>query len=185
MTLLGAEGLGHRFGKEWLFRNVEMDVRAGDRLVVTGRNGSGKSTLLKCLVGLMEPREGFVSTRAQFGYSAIDLAVYPQLTCREHVRLFRGEAEGDDAALLTLVGLEKAVDKAAGQLSTGMRGRLKIALALSRDPEVLVLDEPGAALDDAGRELLDHLTGSFSGAIVVATNDPNERRWATHALDLG
>ena len=76
-TLLTTELLGHKFTQEWLFRNVSFELNSGDRLVITGRNGSGKSTLLRCLAGLAEPREGTIQRNAPIGYSALDLAVYP------------------------------------------------------------------------------------------------------------
>ena len=65
-----------------------------------------------------------------------------------------------------------------------MRGRLKIALALAADPQVLILDEPTAAIDTEGRDFLDQLVNSFPGGVILATNDLTERRWATHELTL-
>lgn len=184
--LLTADLLGHRFSGDWLFRKVSFDLNPGDRLVITGRNGSGKSTLLKCLVGLMTPREGKVTTSGKVGYSALDLAVYPQLTAHEHLELFNqlNDSQADTEDLLTQVGLVNTGDKPAGNFSTGMRGRLKIALALASNPNILVLDEPTAAIDTEGRNFLDQLVNNFPGAVILATNDLDERRWATHELTL-
>lgn len=184
--LLTAQRLGHTFGRTWLFRQVSMELGAGDVLVVTGRNGSGKSTLLKCLAGLISPREGSVSVHGEVGYAALDLAVYPQLTGREHLELVYSlsglQGRADD--VLDSVGLSGAGEQAAGEYSTGMRARLKLALALARTPNVLLLDEPTAALDELGRAMVESLVRDFSGAVVVATNDPAERRWATHELAI-
>jgi ABC-type multidrug transport system ATPase subunit len=67
-----------------------------------------------------------------------------------------------------------------------MRARLRVALAIQSDPDILFLDEPGASLDDSGHELIHEITQAQlqRGAVVLATNDPNERRLATHELVL-
>lgn len=186
--LLQAQNLGHTFGKSWLFRHIDLELQPETCLVVLGRNGSGKSTLLRCLVGLQAPREGAVTPYARLGFSSLDLALYPQLTAREHLalhaRLNPVPDPPDPETLLRKVGLLPAVDQEAGQFSTGMRARLKIALALAADPEILVLDEPTAAIDAEGRTFLDNLVRTFPGALVLATNDPQDRQWATHELEL-
>jgi len=68
-----------------------------------------------------------------------------------------------------------------------MRARLKLALALQPDPDVLLLDEPGAGLDEAGRALIEGVVASQlkKGVVVLATNEPLERRFATFELQVG
>lgn len=189
--LLQAENLGHRFDRSWLFRRVHLDLQPGDRLLLTGPNGSGKSTLLRALAGLLRPREGHTTTTAPVGYSAIDLALYPQLTAAEHLALAarlrstrQTTVQPRTQELLALVNLQDATDKPARAFSTGMRARLKLALALQHQPDVLLLDEPTAALDESGRALVHHIATTFPGAIVVATNDPADHPLATHHLHL-
>jgi ABC-type multidrug transport system ATPase subunit len=184
--ILQAHGLGHRFDQGWLFRHVAIDIAPGDRLLIQGFNGSGKSTLLKCLAGLLLPREGQISIPARVGYSAIELSVYPSLTVSEHLQ-FAADLRGvpaDQDKLLRLVQLQEAHSKLAHHLSTGMKARLKLALALQGEPLLLILDEPTAALDEDGRDLIDQVMTSFSGGIVYASNDPADRSWATHVLAL-
>ena len=190
MALLSCEGLGRRFGPRWVFRGVEVALEPGQCLAVVGANGSGKSTLLKVLVGLVAPSEGLVSRpeRDAVGYAALDLSLYPQLTGTEHMALvgrFRGVAAGGGA--LSAVGLAGAEDKPVGVYSSGMRARLKLALATLGTPALLVLDEPTASLDDEGRALVGRIVAEHlsRGAVILATNDPADRRWATHALSLG
>ena len=185
--------VGKRFGGRWILRGLEFDLAAGQSLVVLGKNGSGKSTLLKLLASLLPPSEGevryaFPSLRTDIGYASVDLALYPQLTAREHLS-FCGRVRGcSDRAdeLLDFVGLAHAKTTAASQLSSGMKARLKLAIALQPKPKLLLLDEPGATLDAEGRELIGRVTESQlqAGCLVIATNEPQERSHATHELQL-
>jgi ABC-type multidrug transport system ATPase subunit len=160
------------------------------RLCVTGRNGSGKSTLLKTVAGLIRASEGQVEreepVRTGIGYLGLDQSVYPQLTGREHVELMaRLRSVSIDAPkLLHELGLPSAIDQLASTYSTGMRARLKLALATLHRPRLLVLDEPFAALDEAGRTLFADRFDRHEGAILYATNDERDRRFATHEIHL-
>lgn len=187
------EGLGKRYGRRWLFRDVSFELATGQRLAILGHNGSGKSTLLRLLAGLLTPTEGKVippegDARTALGYAALEMALYSSLTVDEHLALsadLRGcESRADE--LLDMVGLAYARDLPAGQLSTGMKARLKLAMAIQPRPTVLLLDEPGAALDEQGRALVARIAEEQTarGALVVATNDPQERSLATHELVL-
>lgn len=187
--LLQARALGKRFGSNWIFRSLDFQLGPGQALIVLGRNGSGKSTLLKCLAGLLTPSEGAVGApSADLSLSALDQSVYPQLSIREHLELFgrlRGcEARADE--LLAKIGLTPFADRLAHQLSTGMRNRLKLALAIQPSPKLLLLDEPGAALDEPGKQLLAEICDEQKrrGALVIATNDSSEKRLGTHELEL-
>jgi ABC-type multidrug transport system ATPase subunit len=192
MTLLAAHDLGHRFGSRWLFRHLEIELRPGDVLGVVGRNGSGKSTLLRALGLLLSPAEGEVrlgggrDPRLALGYSGIDLNLYPALTAREHMA-FAARVRGIEEGSLDDVGLADAADRPAGQFSTGMRARLKLALALQSKPDVLLLDEPSAALDAEGQDLVARAIDRqrASGAVAIATNDSADRRYLTHVLEIG
>jgi heme exporter protein A len=190
--VLAVEGLGKRYGSRWLFRGVSFELQKGDRLSILGANGSGKSTLLKVISGLLPASEGEIRLegdyRTALGYSALEQALYPSLTVREHLEIaaeLRGcEARADE--LLEQVGLSHASELYASQLSTGMKSRLRFALAVQPKPDVLLLDEPGASLDEVGRSLVERIAEEQSarGALVFATNDPAERRFATLELKL-
>jgi ABC-type multidrug transport system ATPase subunit len=184
--MLAVRGLGRLLGNRWLFRNLEFELGLGDCLIVSGNNGSGKSTLLRMLAGLDSPTEGSVHPEGQVGYSAIDQAVYPNLSCAEQVRLICDLRGVEDHGVLKLVQLEYATDVLASQLSSGMRARLRLALALVHRPDILLLDEPSATLDADGISQLSKIIQDQKerGLVVLATNDPHERRWGTVELNL-
>ncbi|MBS1722891.1 MAG: ABC transporter ATP-binding protein [Armatimonadetes bacterium] len=190
--MIRCERLGKRYGRRWLFRDLNLYVGEGDCLLVTGNNGSGKSTLLKVLAGLIPASEGTCERgsepRLSLGYAALDQPVYPVLTVAEHLQL-AAELRGcppRTEELLDEVGLGYAADVAGAHLSTGMRARLKFALAVQAEPQTVLLDEPSAGLDEKGRDIVDGLIERRSErtAFVIATNDPKERKYATHELPL-
>jgi ABC-type multidrug transport system ATPase subunit len=190
--VISCEGLGKRYGRQWVLRRVSLELESGSCLLVTGSNGSGKSTLLKLLAGLEPASEGSVATtfdrRAEMGYAAADLRLYPDLSGREHV-VFSSEMRGlpRNEGLLERVGLADKADEPTGNYSTGMRVRLKLALALQGKPLALLLDEPGAGLDESGRALLDEIVAEQRGrgVVIIATNDEGERRFGDYELRLG
>lgn len=192
--MLTVEKLGKRYGSRTLFRNVSFTLDKGDSLIVLGNNGAGKSTLLKVLAGLVPPSEGRVvlpdgDSRRTLSLSALDLAVYPNLTVLEHLELASHLRSCPPRAdeLIEKVGLGSHRSQFAGKLSTGLRNRLKLALALQPEPLALLLDEPGASMDEAGRANLDWVADEqrARGVLVVATNDPQERRLGTHEITIG
>lgn len=191
--MLQVHSLGQRYGAKWIFRGIDFALKTGDSLIVLGSNGAGKSTLLKTIAGLIGPTEGKVGLeaadpRTALSLTNLDIALYAHLTPLEHLELsakLRGcPSNADD--LLDLVGLSNAKTKFVNQLSTGMRARLKLAIAVQSKPKLLMLDEPGAGLDDGGRQLLDHLCNEQleRGVLIVATNDPQERRFGKLELQL-
>lgn len=193
LSVLEVRELGKRFGDRWIFRGLCFELIQGDKLVVGGRNGSGKSTLLKVLARLLTPSEGVVGGpegdyRIVLALSALDQALYPHLTVREHLD-FASEVRGCAARadeLLIRVGLIDASDRLAALLSTGMRSRLRLALAIQPKPRLLLLDEPSASLDKEGRELVESICEEQAewGCLILATNDPEERRLANLELEL-
>ena len=158
-------GLGHRFGSTWAVRNLDLKVPRGSVFGLLGPNGAGKSTTIHMLMGLLPPDEGSariaggdpvadeVSVRRRVGYVAERHGFYDWMTVDETVRLvaayhrdwnegLRGELQGE-------FGLDGGAR--VGDLSKGMRARLALLLALSFDPDLLVLDEPTGGLDPAAR----------------------------------
>lgn len=191
--MLKVDGLGKRFGSRWIFRGISFQLEVGDRLVILGRNGAGKSTLLKAVAGLVRPSEGTVAlplgdSRLTVGLSALEQSLYPQLSVGEHLKL-TGELRGCQPRtdeLLDKIGLAYAKKYMASELSTGMKARLKMAIAIQANPQLLLLDEPGAGLDEKGRALVEQIASEQTqrGCLILATNDPAERRLANLELEL-
>ena len=173
---LVAENLSRSFGRR-AFGPVSFHVEAGRVFGVAGENGSGKTTLLKVLAGLLRPSGGTVRIFLEgeeagdghesrdlpwrIGWVAPDLALYGELTAEENLTFFervRGlaPAPGRARALLEEVGLppESHSKKSLSSLSTGQRQRVKLAFATLHEPGLLLLDEPGANLDEAGRSIV-------------------------------
>jgi heme exporter protein A len=149
---------------------------------VTGPNGSGKTTLLRLLAGLALPTRGDLlvdADRSQIGYLAHEPLVYRELTALENLdlygRLYRvGERRERIGMLLERFTLWEARNERVSTYSRGMTQRLALCRTLLHDPELLVLDEPYSALDDAGVALLDRELNELRGerTVVVATHDP-------------
>ena len=181
MSLLAARGIARDFGGRVGLRPTDVELRSGEIVALLGPNGAGKSTLLSLLAGAMPPSAGTVERHARIGWSPQRASHYGRLSARENLELFarleREPAPADAAArLLERFGLpEDAVP--SERLSAGNRQRLSVALALLGDPQVLLLDEPTAALDPQGRHLLLALLVELrasGGAAIFATQHEEE-----------
>jgi heme ABC exporter ATP-binding subunit CcmA len=158
---------------------VDLDVVSGDVVLVTGPNGAGKTTLVRVLAGLLAPYSGeaqvhgrdlFTDRRAARRGTALvghETYCYDDLTALENVRFFARAAgtrdDGPVGAALDRVALGPVADVLHRGLSAGQRRRLALAVALVRDPTLLLLDEPHAGLDATGRKVLDDVVRSAPG----------------------
>ena len=193
--MIRARGLGRRFGSKRVLRDLDLEVRAGELLLVTGPNGSGKSTLLGLMAGLIAPTEGEIEVdlpRGRIGYLAHEPLVYQELTALENLDLYgrlyhvpeRRETIG---ALLERFGLWEARHQRVGSFSRGMQQRLALCRVLLHGPELLLLDEPYSGLDASARTLVDDVLaeGAGSKTLVVASHEPEHvRPYVTQALAL-
>ncbi len=150
---------------------VTLDIDAGTIVSLIGPSGCGKTTLLRCMAGLQTPSEGTVTLNppvpAHHGNIALVFqqpTLLPWRTALENVLLPLqltqspvAERRSRAEALLETVGLANAMDRFPRQLSGGMRMRVSLARALVTQPQVLLLDEPFAALDDMLRNQLGEL----------------------------
>ncbi len=161
--VLGYRGAGVRFGERWAVRGIELAVRAGAVVAIVGPSGCGKSTLLRLAAGLRAPSEGEVSrTATRLGYLAQQDALFPWQRVTDNVAAplrYRHSSRDRRAArateLLDRVHFPKdARHLYPAQLSGGMRQRASLAQVLASEPELLLLDEPFAALDAQTREAL-------------------------------
>ncbi|MFD8596085.1 ABC transporter ATP-binding protein [Kitasatospora sp. NPDC059646] len=200
--VLEAVGLGKRYGRRSALVGVELSVPA-DRVVgLVGPNGAGKSTLMQLACGLIAPTEGRIRVHgaqpgttpdhlARVGYVAQDTPVFPDLTVAEHLRLGARLNPRWDAALAErrLARAELDPRQKAGRLSGGQRAQLALMVAAAKRPDLLILDEPAAALDPLARHaFLDHLMESVTelGATAVLSSHalPDVARVCDHLVVL-
>jgi ABC-2 type transport system ATP-binding protein len=193
-VLLAAHAVGRRYGGHVALEPTDVEVRAGEVVALVGPNGAGKSTLLALLAGALPPSEGRVEHQPEVrvGWAPQRPGHYGRLSARENLELFArlggSEEPADEAgALMDAVGLRDD-RRASGVLSVGQRQRLNLALAMLGPPDVLLADEPTAALDEAARERFWDAVAArreAGAALVFATQLGEEpRRHADRVLAL-
>jgi len=178
------------FGVTPALVRVDLEVPRGEVLLVRGPNGAGKSTLLAVLATALSPTYGSgavlgfpldrgrdeIRRRTELIGHATRL--YEDLSGRENLRFWARLTGADDArvdAALEIVGLGAAADDRVRGYSQGMRQRVAVARATLREPDLLLLDEPYAGLDDEAKEAVDGLvarTAARGATVVLATHDP-------------
>ena len=199
------DGVSQEFEGREVLHQVTCSFHAGRVTAIAGVNGSGKSTLLRLAGRLMLPTSGTIGVfrdgaaiggadyRSLISMATPEMELYTRLTVRENLSFLlsaRGAACGEEElkALTARVGLPPEVlSRTAGQLSTGMRQRVRLAALLGVDAEIWLLDEPGLALDERGRALLmnEVRRAAECGRLVLwATNDREEREAADACIDL-
>ena len=179
--MIHARGLAKRYGTKRVLRGLDLDVPRGGFVLVTGPNGSGKTTLLRLVAGLAAPSRGeleVAADRSRIGFLAHEPLVYRELSALENLdlygRLYRvSERRERIGMLLERFGLWEARREPVSSFSRGMQQRLALCRAFLHDPDLLLLDEPFNALDEAGAALLDgELAGMRGRTFLVATHDP-------------
>ncbi|WP_327035281.1 ABC transporter ATP-binding protein [Micromonospora ureilytica] len=160
-SALIADDLTKRYGRRSALKDCTLDIPAGHVVGLVGPNGAGKSTLLQLACGLLDPTAGRievlgarpVSGSPQVGFVAQDTPVYAGLTVADHLRMGAHLNPSWDGALaerrIAQVGLDPA--QKAGKLSGGQRAQLALTVAAAKRPNLLLLDEPVAALDPLAR----------------------------------
>ena len=158
------DALGKRFAANapLVLDDVTLSIKPGEFVCLLGASGCGKSTLLNIIAGLERPTSGTVTVAS--GKAAVmfqDAALFPWLSARRNVEIalkLRGVPgplrRGQALELLDVVNLAYAADRRPHELSGGMRQRVALARSLAQDREVLLMDEPFAALDAITRDLL-------------------------------
>lgn len=196
------EEVGKRFYQRWLFRSMSHDFSAHPHLALVGPNGSGKSTLMRIIAGQMIPTEGKVRYRINgeivptnqwyqsLSWSGPYVALYPDLTLREHLNLhfrFKDCLLPDQEALIEILRLKAHVDKPLRVYSSGMLQRVKVGTALFTDTPVLMLDEPTSNMDQENADYMLGLIQQYLGAriFILASNLAREYQTLPVQLHLG
>ena len=204
MLALRLEELSKSFGSRLIFSSLNLGIKTGQLCRVTGPNGSGKSTLLKILAQLLNPTTGKLKifhqgdslspeqARSQTFWIAPDFSFYHELTPFENLSFFcrvrgMGKRNEEIASGLERVGLKGRENQQVGDFSSGMKQRLKIALAMLTEPQILLLDEPESNLDQVGKSLLKEFITQIRPKVALfwADNQPEQMADVDFRIRLG
>ena len=169
-TLISIKGLHKYFGKNEVLKGIDLDIKAGEVVVIIGPSGSGKSTFLRTMNLLETPTKGVITfegvditdkkndifkMREKMGMVFQQFNLFPNMTVLDNITLSpiktkdvpKEEAQAKAYDLLDKVGLRDKADAYPTSLSGGQQQRIAIARGLAMDPDVLLFDEPTSALD--------------------------------------
>ena len=198
---ISLDNIGRRFNREWIFKSVNYTFEQNQSYAILGANGSGKSTLLQVLSGSLIPSEGDLAYTFN-GSSVLVEEVYkhlviaaPYLELIEEFTLqeiidfhfkFKGYRDGlNSKSVIDLLALN-ASNKPLKYFSSGMKQRVKLALAFCSDTPVLLLDEPTANLDQQGvnwyLSLIEHF--SQNRLVIICSNQYHEYQFCKHQLTV-
>lgn len=202
MIKLKADNLEKRFGQKTVFTGLSLETSTLV-LGIAGENGSGKSTLLKCLAALLNPTSGSVKwtvndhdiqrtdLKNYLGFAAPYVQLYEELTVRENLEFIQNVRSLSQKKplydLLEPLGAKKLLDNHFGELSTGQQQRIKLAAAIIHKPGILLLDEPGSNLDEAGKNIITSLVEQFKNSnrmVVIASNQQYELDHCHEVIEL-
>ena len=174
--VLITDGLTKGFGERVLFRDLNLHVRAGDRIALIGDNGTGKSTLLRCLTGEEKPDAGVIrwGTGVDIGYyDQHQAGLHENKTVLDEVwdRFPRMEQYEVRGALGLFLFTGDDVFAPVSTLSGGEKGRVALTELMLRKDNVLLLDEPTNHLDMDSREVLENALRDFPGTIIAVSHD--------------
>ncbi|MEM1321201.1 MAG: ABC transporter ATP-binding protein [Bacteroidota bacterium] len=185
---ISLNNIGKRYRFEWIFRNISCELNSGTAYAISGPNGSGKSTFLKILCGHLTPSKGNIQFQldgktldvdnvySHVSYAAPYIELIEELTLLEAIRFhgrFKPMMDGlQPQAILELMQLQSSRDKEIRFFSSGMKQRLKLALAFCSDTRILLLDEPTTNLDQQGVDWYLEMVRRFKRdrLVVVASN---------------
>lgn len=201
---LTATDIEHAFQRRKIFSGISLSVSNSQSLGITGRNGSGKSTLLRILSNLLSPSRGTLqlsvdNTSVQrenyyrhIGFVSPYLALYEEFTAMEHARInaqLRAIPFDEQLTVetLALLRLDHRRHDDIKTYSSGMKQRMKYALALLHAPVILLLDEPMTNLDQEGIATVENIVTLHrkrGGGVVIATNDERDKALCDELLSV-
>src|SRR4030081_293772 len=196
LPLLCIDEVTKRFGKFTAVDRLSLDIRAGEFFALLGPSGCGKTTLLRMLAGFETPDEGRILLNGRDIAQVLphqrpvnmmfqNYALFPHLTVRDNIAfglkrtgMPRSKIDSRVAEMVALVKLEGLEKRRPDQLSGGQKQRVALARSLARRPQVLLLDEPLAALDKKLRESTQHelmaLQRRLGMTFIIVTHDQEE-----------
>ncbi|HZX60109.1 MAG TPA: ABC transporter ATP-binding protein [Mucilaginibacter sp.] len=196
------QNIGRRFNRDWIFRGIDYTFSMGESYAVLGPNGSGKSTLLSVLNGSLSPSAGSINylladkpVDAEKVFKQLSLAA-PYLELIEEFTLFemidfhfkfKAYRENlDRDAVIALLNMHESRNKMIKYFSSGMKQRLKLALAFCSDTPMLMLDEPTSNLDKQGVDWYLNLVQQFAinRLTIICSNQEHEYSFCNQMLNI-
>lgn len=186
------DGIGKKYGSEWIFKNLNLNLDPGDKMALLGGNGSGKSTLLQIISGYILPNAGKViyknrehiedaeNFKDQLSIATPYLDVVEDYSLEElidHCAIYKPFLNNlSTKEIIEITELQHAQNKHLKNYSSGMKQRVKLALAILADCPVLLLDEPASNLDSNAIEWYIKLVGWYAAdkTIIVCSNSVKE-----------
>ena len=194
--------LGRRFNQEWIFKGIDYTFSSYQSYAILGPNGSGKSTLIKVLTGQLTPSEGTLTFQNNTHpievdelYQHISIAapyieLIEEFTLNElldfHFKFKQFHPEFDISKILHLLEMEKSANKSLKFFSSGMKQRVKLALACCSDSKVVFLDEPTSNLDVSGEKwYLDLITATTADRLlIIGSNQEKEYAFCNEKFSI-
>jgi phospholipid/cholesterol/gamma-HCH transport system ATP-binding protein len=199
-TIIKIDNLKKHFGAQEVLKDISLELRKGENLVVLGKSGTGKSVLIKCIVRLLDADAGTIdvdgdevnslkskelnNVREKIGFLFQSGALYDSMTVRENLafplkRIKKGLSEEEVTAKITEalenVGLPNVIDKMPSELSGGMRKRISLARTVIVDPTIMLYDEPTTGLDpvtsDEISDLINEIQKKYKTSSIIITHD--------------
>lgn len=192
MISIQINNLGKKFNKEWIFRNLSLNILANQKLVILGGNGSGKSTLLQLISGFSTPNEGSLNyyskgkkieqdkIKKNVSFASPYIQLIEDFTLEElinHLLIYKPFINDlKTEQIIELIDLKKEKNKFINQFSSGMKQRLKVGLAVLSATELLLLDEPLSNLDKNACDWYKQIIScySFNKTVIVCSNATHE-----------
>ncbi len=198
MIQISLSNAGKRFNKDWIFKDLNYTFEMGRQYALIGNNGSGKSTLLQTIAGYAGLSKGAISwgnydtnnIYKKISLAAPYLELIEEFTTIEQIKFhekFKPLITNlPYEQMIDMVGLNTAVNKQIRYFSSGMKQRLKLALAIFSDTPILLLDEPCSNLDKEGYDLYHALISKYAmhKLIIVGSNDPLEYNFCNAHINL-
>ncbi len=178
--MLKLTGISHSYADHPVLTSVDLTVEPGARMALMGPSGCGKTTLLRIALGLLDPAEGIVKNTFRKTVAVFqEPRLLPWRTALENVNLVLGDGKSTlETAKKHLCQMElaDALDKYPRELSGGMQQRVSLARAMAAEGDLLVLDEPFKAMDEALRKQVMELVSRTDAAILLVTHEEEEAK---------
>lgn len=196
------EGIGKRFHKEWIFRNVDLEFKSNGKYAIVGNNGSGKSTLLQLIASIGIPTEGaiqFIDNRLVIevdnlihflSFSAPYQELPEELTGNElfdfHFKFRQKAIDFDSEAFFQMLQLEKQGNKQVKFYSSGMKQRMRLGLCILSKANVYMLDEPTTNLDKNGMAWYQQLVHNQlkNKLVIISSNIEEEYKFCDTIISI-